>query len=51
MHVNGKAIDIRVANVSTKKLRDLAVAMNRGGVGYYPSANSIHLDTGRLRTW
>lgn len=51
MHVQGKAIDIRVSGVPTKKLRDLAIAMNRGGVGYYPSANSIHLDTGRLRTW
>jgi uncharacterized protein YcbK (DUF882 family) len=51
MHVHGKAVDIRASGVSTKKLRNLAVAMNRGGVGYYPSANSIHLDTGRLRTW
>jgi len=51
MHVQGKAIDIRVSGVATKKLRDLAVAMNRGGVGYYPTANSIHMDTGRLRTW
>jgi uncharacterized protein YcbK (DUF882 family) len=51
MHVQGKAVDIRVSGVATKKLRDLAIAMNRGGVGYYPTANSIHLDTGRLRTW
>jgi uncharacterized protein YcbK (DUF882 family) len=51
MHVQGKAIDVRVSGVATKKLRDLAIGMNRGGVGYYPAANSIHLDTGRLRTW
>jgi uncharacterized protein YcbK (DUF882 family) len=51
MHIEGRAIDIRVAGVSTKKLRDLAVAMNRGGVGYYPNGNSLHLDTGRIRTW
>jgi uncharacterized protein YcbK (DUF882 family) len=51
MHVQGKAVDIRASGVPTKKLRDLAVAMNRGGVGYYPAAKSLHLDTGRLRTW
>ena len=51
MHIQGRAIDIRVAGVPTKKLRDLAVAMNRGGVGYYPDANSLHLDTGRIRAW
>jgi uncharacterized protein YcbK (DUF882 family) len=51
MHIQGRAIDIRVAGVPTKKLRDLAIAMNRGGVGYYPDANSLHLDTGRIRSW
>jgi|SRR5882724_1029469 len=51
MHIQGRAIDIRVAGVSTKKLRDLAITLNRGGVGYYPDANSLHLDTGRVRSW
>lgn len=51
MHIKGKAIDFRVSGVPTKKLRDLALTMNRGGVGYYPSGNSLHLDTGRLRSW
>jgi uncharacterized protein YcbK (DUF882 family) len=51
MHIHGKAVDIRVAGISTKKLRDLAVSMNRGGVGYYPGSNFLHVDTGRLRTW
>lgn len=51
MHIEGKAIDIRVAGVATKKLRDLALNMNRGGVGYYPQSNFLHIDTGRLRTW
>jgi uncharacterized protein YcbK (DUF882 family) len=51
MHIQGRAIDIRVSGVSTKRLRDLAVEMKRGGVGYYPNGNSLHLDTGRIRTW
>jgi uncharacterized protein YcbK (DUF882 family) len=51
MHMQGRAIDIRVAGVATKKLRDIALTMNRGGVGYYPDANSLHLDTGRVRSW
>jgi uncharacterized protein YcbK (DUF882 family) len=50
-HLKGKAVDIRVSGIATKKLRDEALAMNRGGVGYYPSAGFIHVDTGRLRTW
>ena len=51
MHIKGRAIDIRVGGVPTKKLRDLAIGMQRGGVGYYPNGNSLHLDTGRIRTW
>ena len=51
MHIKGRAIDVRVSGVPTKKLRDLAIAMRRGGVGYYPNGNSLHLDTGRIRTW
>ena len=51
MHLEGRAIDIRVAGVSTKKLRDQALAMNRGGVGYYPDSDFVHVDTGRVRSW
>jgi uncharacterized protein YcbK (DUF882 family) len=51
MHIEGKAIDLRVSGASTKKLRDLAISMNRGGVGYYPASDFVHIDTGRLRTW
>jgi uncharacterized protein YcbK (DUF882 family) len=51
MHIEGKAIDVRVSGVSTKKLRDLAISMNRGGVGYYPGSDFLHIDTGRLRSW
>jgi uncharacterized protein YcbK (DUF882 family) len=51
LHMQGKAIDIRVGGVKTKKLRDLALQMSRGGVGYYASSNFLHLDTGRVRSW
>jgi uncharacterized protein YcbK (DUF882 family) len=51
MHMQGRAIDIRVAGVPTKKLRDHALSMGRGGVGYYASANFLHIDTGRVRSW
>ena len=51
LHMQGRAIDIRVSGIQTKKLRDLALKMGRGGVGYYSSSNFLHLDTGRVRSW
>jgi uncharacterized protein YcbK (DUF882 family) len=51
MHIEGKAIDIRVAGYSTRKLRDVALGMQRGGVGFYASSDFVHLDTGRVRFW
>ncbi len=50
-HVLGTAIDVRLDDVSTKKLRDAAIAMKKGGVGYYRISNFVHIDTGRLRRW
>jgi uncharacterized protein YcbK (DUF882 family) len=51
LHMAGKAIDIRLADVPLKRLRDTAIALRRGGVGYYPSSDFVHVDTGRFRTW
>ena len=51
MHLEGKAIDIRLADVNLRDLRNTAVAMKRGGVGIYPQSNFVHVDTGRVRTW
>ena len=51
LHMQGKAIDIRLTGVNTKELRDTAVAMKLGGVGYYNSSDFIHLDTGHFRYW
>jgi uncharacterized protein YcbK (DUF882 family) len=51
LHLKGKAIDIRLADVPLKELRRAALSSRRGGVGYYPESNFIHVDTGRLRVW
>lgn len=50
-HLLGKAIDVRLEGVKTAKLRDQAIAMKRGGVGYYEASDFVHLDTGRVRRW
>ena len=53
LHMEGKAIDIRVAGIDLARLHDAALSMNAGGVGYYPASasNFIHVDTGRVRRW
>jgi uncharacterized protein YcbK (DUF882 family) len=51
LHLQGRAIDIRVERVSSKTIRNAALAMAQGGVGYYPRSNFVHLDSGRFRTW
>ena len=50
-HIEGKAIDVRLKGVSTERLRDLALALKRGGVGYYPKSDFVHVDTARVRYW
>jgi uncharacterized protein YcbK (DUF882 family) len=50
-HVLGKAIDVRLRGTDTAKLRDAAIALQQGGVGYYRSSDFVHMDTGRVRTW
>jgi uncharacterized protein YcbK (DUF882 family) len=51
MHLDGKAIDIRLADVNLGTLHETAVAMKRGGVGMYTASNFVHVDTGRVRYW
>ena len=50
-HIEGKAIDVRLKGVDTARLRDLAVGLKRGGVGYYPKSGFVHVDTARVRYW
>jgi uncharacterized protein YcbK (DUF882 family) len=51
LHMQGKAIDIRLEDVDLSRVRDAALALRRGGVGYYATSNFVHVDTGRVRTW
>ncbi|HEV2730660.1 MAG TPA: DUF882 domain-containing protein, partial [Terriglobales bacterium] len=51
LHMQGMAIDIQVPGVSTAEVRDAALSLHRGGVGYYPSSHFVHLDVGRVRRW
>jgi uncharacterized protein YcbK (DUF882 family) len=50
-HLLGKAIDVRLEGAALTSLRDTAIAMQRGGVGYYGASNFVHVDTGRVRSW
>jgi uncharacterized protein YcbK (DUF882 family) len=50
-HILGKAIDIRIPGVSTARLRDAALDLHRGGVGYYPQSQFVHVDVGPVRRW
>ncbi len=51
LHMQGKAIDLRLSGINTKKLQQCALQMQCGGVGYYPKSDFVHLDTGRVRFW
>ena len=51
LHMEGKAIDARLRNVNTAELRDAAIALQLGGVGYYKNSDFVHVDNGRVRTW
>jgi uncharacterized protein YcbK (DUF882 family) len=51
LHMEGRAIDIRLKGFPTTKLRDVAIALHRGGVGFYAASDFVHVDTGRVRVW
>lgn len=51
LHMQGRAIDIRLVGYDLRELCDVALGMQRGGVGYYEGSRFVHLDTGRVRTW
>jgi len=50
-HLLGKAIDVRLTDLDTANLRDVALSLKRGGVGYYGGSNFVHVDTGPVRRW
>ena len=51
LHTKGRALDIRFTDLKTSDLRDVAISLQQGGVGYYPKSDFVHIDTGRFRTW
>lgn len=51
LHMEGRAIDIRVEGMSTRLIKEAALNMRRGGVGYYHRSDFVHLDTGSVRNW
>jgi len=51
MHMCGKAVDIRLQGSNTRDLRNEALKLKLGGVGYYRRSDFVHIDTGRVRTW
>ncbi len=51
LHMDGKAIDVRLSGLRIGDLRDIARSLEKGGVGYYPKSDFVHLDTGRVRFW
>jgi uncharacterized protein YcbK (DUF882 family) len=50
-HILGHAIDIQIPGSSTVRLRNAALSLNEGGVGYYPTSHFVHVDVGAIRTW
>jgi len=51
LHMQGRAVDVRLSGVPLAELRDAALSLRAGGVGCYPDDRFVHLDTGRVRSW
>lgn len=51
LHMQAMAIDIRMPGVESSTVRDAALALHRGGVGYYEKSDFVHVDVGRVRRW
>lgn len=51
LHMDAMAIDLRIPGRDLSKVRDAALALQRGGVGFYPRDGFVHVDTGRVRRW
>ena len=50
-HMYGQALDMHINGYSTRNLRNVAMGLRAGGVGYYPKSQFVHVDTGSIRSW
>jgi uncharacterized protein YcbK (DUF882 family) len=50
-HTLGKAVDFNIPGASLEAVRIAGLRLQRGGVGFYPSSNFVHLDVGSVRHW
>lgn len=51
LHMQGQAVDINQPGTRLSSLRKTAISLQSGGVGFYPSSDFVHIDTGRVRIW
>ena len=51
LHMEGLAVDVNLPGRRLDSIRRVAMALKRGGVGYYPRNGFVHLDVGRVRAW
>jgi uncharacterized protein YcbK (DUF882 family) len=51
LHMEGRAIDVRLPGVPLATLREAALSLRAGGVGFYPREQFVHVDNGRIRSW
>jgi uncharacterized protein YcbK (DUF882 family) len=51
LHMKGEAVDIRIPDYDTRRLRNVCMKLKAGGVGYYPESDFVHVDIGRVRYW
>jgi uncharacterized protein YcbK (DUF882 family) len=51
LHMQGQAIDVNLPGTRLPTLQKAGIRLRSGGVGYYPSSDFVHLDTGRVRNW
>jgi uncharacterized protein YcbK (DUF882 family) len=51
LHMKGEAVDIRIPGYDTRRLRNICMKLNAGGVGYYPESDFVHVDIGPVRYW
>ena len=51
LHMEGRAVDLRISGIHPKAVRQAALELGYGGVGYYPRSKFVHLDSGHFRTW